>query len=43
MGVDKVLLKAGDTTKIPHNEDTVRIEYTGWLYDENAVDKKGVQ
>jgi len=43
MGVKKELLKAGDTTKVPNDGDTVSIEYTGWLYDENAVDKKGLQ
>ncbi|KAI9759978.1 MAG: FK506 binding protein proline rotamase rapamycin-binding protein [Geoglossum simile] len=43
MGVEKLLLRAGDTTKKPTKGDTVEIEYTGWLYDEYAVDGKGKQ
>ncbi|KAI9774549.1 MAG: FK506 binding protein proline rotamase rapamycin-binding protein [Geoglossum simile] len=43
MGVEKALLKAGDKAKIPRNGDSVMIEYTGWLFDETAVNKKGVQ
>ncbi|KAI9785325.1 MAG: FK506 binding protein proline rotamase rapamycin-binding protein [Geoglossum umbratile] len=43
MGVEKALLKTGDTTVKPEEGDIVKIEYTGWLVDDAAVDKKGTQ
>jgi FK506-binding protein 1 len=43
MGVIRKLLKEGDKTTIPIAGDTVKIEYTGWLYDETQLDKKGTQ
>ncbi|KAH7382513.1 hypothetical protein DE146DRAFT_230045 [Phaeosphaeria sp. MPI-PUGE-AT-0046c] len=43
MGVWKVMLKRGNGIDFPKKHDEVSMEYTGWLYDESALDKKGKQ
>lgn len=43
MGVQKQVHQPGNGTDIPKKGDSVSIEYTGWLYDESAADKKGKQ
>jgi len=44
-GYDRKVLKAGNGVDVPKKGDTVRIEYTGYLYDESegANDYRGVQ
>jgi FK506-binding protein 1 len=41
MGVEKIMLKPGDGVTTPKKHDEVSMEYTGWLYDEHAPNKKG--
>ncbi|ORY09528.1 hypothetical protein BCR34DRAFT_370263 [Clohesyomyces aquaticus] len=43
MGVEKQVLRAGNGVDFPKKHDEVSMEYTGWLYDDNAADKKGNQ
>lgn len=43
MGVEKYVLKPGNGTDVPQKNDKVAMEYTGWLYDEDAPDQKGKQ
>jgi len=43
MGVDKQVHRAGNGVDIPQKGNEVSIEYTGWLYDEQAENKKGKQ
>ncbi|KAJ1333490.1 FK506-binding protein 1 [Microdochium nivale] len=42
MGVQKETIREGSGA-IPQNGQTVTIEYTGWLNDPNAPNKKGAQ
>jgi FK506-binding protein 1 len=41
MAVEKVILKEGNGVDTPKKGDTVKMEYTGWLYDPSKPDKKG--
>ncbi|KAF1960590.1 peptidyl-prolyl cis-trans isomerase [Byssothecium circinans] len=41
MGVEKKVLKQGNGIDIPKKHDEVSMEYTGWLYTDDAADKKG--
>ncbi|KAF2242927.1 peptidyl-prolyl cis-trans isomerase [Trematosphaeria pertusa] len=41
MGVEKQIVKPGNGVDTPKKHDEVSMEYTGWLYDETAADKKG--
>ncbi|KAF2475633.1 peptidyl-prolyl cis-trans isomerase [Lindgomyces ingoldianus] len=43
MGVEKKVLKTGNEVDFPKKHDEVSMEYTGWLYDDNASDKKGTK
>jgi len=43
MGVEKALLRRGNGTDVPKKYDEVAIEYTGWLFDDCAPDRKGKQ
>ncbi|EMD64637.1 hypothetical protein GGP41_003087 [Bipolaris sorokiniana] len=43
MGVEKVVAKPGNGTDFPKKHDEICVEYTGWLYDEEAPDNKGTQ
>ncbi|KAH8709984.1 hypothetical protein GQ44DRAFT_454002 [Phaeosphaeriaceae sp. PMI808] len=43
MGVEKVVLIHSSSSDVPKKHDEVSMAYTGWLYDENAPDKKGKQ
>ncbi|KAF2125158.1 peptidyl-prolyl cis-trans isomerase [Dothidotthia symphoricarpi CBS 119687] len=43
MGVEKVVVKSGNGTDVPKKHDEVSMEYTGWLYDDTALDQKGTQ
>lgn len=42
MGVTKQMISAGNGTKAKKG-DTISMEYTGWVYDDKAADKKGSQ
>ncbi|PVH96558.1 peptidyl-prolyl cis-trans isomerase [Periconia macrospinosa] len=41
MGVKKNVLRSGNGRDIPKKHDEVGLEYTGWLYNDEAADKKG--
>lgn len=41
--LSKQVVKEGNKTDKPQKGDTVTIEYTGWLYDPNAANKRGSQ
>ena len=45
MGYDRKVLKAGNGVDLPKKSDTVRIEYTDYLFDgsEGVNDYRGVQ
>ncbi|KAF2824343.1 peptidyl-prolyl cis-trans isomerase [Ophiobolus disseminans] len=43
MGVEKTVLRRGNGTDVPKKHDEVAMEYTGWLFDDDAPDKKGKQ
>lgn len=43
MGVQKQTLSAGNGVDFPKKNDTVTMEYTGWLYDPSKPDNKGQQ
>ena len=43
MGVTKQLISPGNGVDKPKSGDTITMEYTGNLYDENAPNKKGKQ
>lgn len=45
MGVDRIILNQGNGTVKPEKGDTVRLEYTGYLYEEskNANYHRGKQ
>jgi len=43
MGVEKIILKKGNGIDIPRKHDEVSMEYTGWLYSDDAPDKRGKQ
>lgn len=43
MGVTKQQITPGNGTDKPKAGDTITMEYTGNLYDENAANKKGDQ
>jgi FK506-binding protein 1 len=43
MGVTKETLFAGNGTDFPKKDDTVTMEYTGWLFDPSKPEKKGSQ
>ncbi|TID23773.1 peptidyl-prolyl cis-trans isomerase [Venturia nashicola] len=43
MGVTKQTLSAGNGVDFPKQNDTVTMEYTGWLYDASKPDNKGSQ
>ncbi|KAH0536127.1 hypothetical protein FGG08_006970 [Glutinoglossum americanum] len=43
MGVTRKVLKASDKKDIPAEGDTVKIEYTGWLFDPTQPGNKGKQ
>lgn len=43
MGVSKQTLSAGNGVDFPKKNDTVTMEYTGWLYDPSKPDNKGSQ
>ncbi|KAE9982877.1 hypothetical protein BLS_005278 [Venturia inaequalis] len=43
MGVQKQTLSAGNGVDFPKKNDTVTMEYTGWLYDASKPDNKGTQ
>jgi FK506-binding protein 1 len=43
MGVQKQLIREGNGRDFPKKNDEVSMEYTGWLYQEDAADKKGTQ
>lgn len=41
MGVHKLVIKEGNGTDRPKKGDSVFIEYSGFLYDDKAFEKKG--
>ena len=45
MGCNRKVLKAGNGVDVPKEGDTVRVEYTGYLFDgsKGANDYRGVQ
>ncbi|KAF2637470.1 peptidyl-prolyl cis-trans isomerase [Massarina eburnea CBS 473.64] len=43
MGVEKKILVEGNGVDFPKKHDEVSMEYTGWLYTEDAADSKGNQ
>ncbi|KAH9868831.1 hypothetical protein J1614_007906 [Plenodomus biglobosus] len=43
MGVEKTIIKPGNGIDIPKKHDEVSMEYTGWLFDEEAPECKGTQ
>lgn len=43
MGVQKQTLSPGNGVDFPKKNDTVTMEYTGWLYDPSKPDNKGSQ
>ncbi|USP74678.1 uncharacterized protein yc1106_01952 [Curvularia clavata] len=43
MGVEKIVTKPGNGTDFPKKHDEICVDYTGWLYDEDAPDNKGTQ
>ncbi|KAH7549055.1 hypothetical protein BM1_10440 [Bipolaris maydis] len=43
MGVEKIVAKPGNGTDFPKKHDEICVEYTGWLYDDEAPDNKGTQ
>ena len=43
MGVTKQLISQGNGTDRPKAGDTITMEYTGNLYDQNAENHKGKQ
>ena len=43
MGVTKQQISPGNGVDKPKQGDTITMEYTGTLYDENAADKNGKQ
>lgn len=43
MGVTKNIIASGNGKEFPKNGDEVSMEYTGWLFDESAPNKKGKQ
>lgn len=45
MGINRVVLNAGNNTDAPKKGDTVRLEYTGYLFDgsKGANYSKGAQ
>ena len=43
MGVTKQLISPGNGTDKPKAGDTITMEYTGNLYDQNAANHKGKQ
>jgi FK506-binding protein 1 len=43
MSLQKQLIKEGNKTDYPKTDDTVTIEYTGWLYDPSAANNRGTK
>jgi len=43
MGVSKQTLTTGNGADFPKKNDTVTMEYTGWLFDASKPDNKGKQ
>jgi FK506-binding protein 1 len=43
MGVTKTTITPGNGVDKAQKGDTITMEYTGTLYDDNAADKKGKQ
>jgi len=43
MGVEKLVIRPGNGTDFPKKHDEVSMEYTGWLFDDDAPDHKGGQ
>lgn len=43
MSVTKHTLSPGNNTDFPKKNDTVTMEYTGWLYDPSKPENKGTQ
>ncbi|KAF2805809.1 peptidyl-prolyl cis-trans isomerase [Mytilinidion resinicola] len=43
MGVEKVILSAGNGVHFPSKGDKVTMEYTGWIYDPSVPNNKGKQ
>lgn len=43
MTVEKKTIRNGNGVHFPKKHDEVSMEYTGWLYSEDASDKKGTQ
>lgn len=43
MGVDRTVLNPGNGTMKPKKGDVVRVEYTGYLYDESKDSNQGKQ
>ncbi|CAN9132213.1 hypothetical protein B0T12DRAFT_481694 [Alternaria alternata] len=43
MGVEKLVIKPGNGIDYPKKHDEVSMEYTGWLFDDDAPDHKGGQ
>ncbi|KAK3209466.1 hypothetical protein GRF29_69g1896943 [Pseudopithomyces chartarum] len=41
MGVEIAVLRKGNGINVPKKHDEIAMEYTGWLYDEDKMDKKG--
>ncbi|CAI6337541.1 unnamed protein product [Periconia digitata] len=41
MGVKKNVLRSGNGQIYPKKHDEIAMEYTGWLYNDNAIDNKG--
>ncbi|KAL1800642.1 hypothetical protein ACET3X_000984 [Alternaria dauci] len=41
MGVEKLVIKPGNGIDYPKKHDEVSMEYTGWLFDDDAPDHKG--
>lgn len=43
MGVQKIVIKPGNGIDYPKKNDEVSMEYTGWLFDDEAPDHKGAK
>ncbi|KNG52225.1 peptidyl-prolyl cis-trans isomerase [Stemphylium lycopersici] len=43
MGVEKIISRPGNGTDFPRKHDEISVEYTGWLFDDDAPDHKGTQ
>ncbi|KAI4943900.1 hypothetical protein J4E91_009047 [Alternaria rosae] len=43
MGVEKLVIRPGNGIDFPKKHDEVSMEYTGWLFDDDAPDHKGGQ